>query len=182
MPNLPGSISLAALGAASLGVNYVKVSLYGVKTQKDAVYLMKNVVKAVKDCNKSIKVVVAGYADGQRIDSVNPKVIPKIAKSAGCDVAMLDTAIKDGKTLFDYFSLSKLNLFVDEAHKYGLQVALAGSLKREHLAPLCSLGVDIIGLRGAACTGNDRLNGRITREAVTEIVKIIKNAQQQGRK
>ena len=32
VPNLPGSISLAALGAASLGVDYIKVGLYGLKT------------------------------------------------------------------------------------------------------------------------------------------------------
>ena len=34
VPNLPGSISLAAFGAASLGVDYVKVGLYGFKTRK----------------------------------------------------------------------------------------------------------------------------------------------------
>ena len=34
MPKLPGSISLAARGAASIGVNYVKAGLSGLKTQK----------------------------------------------------------------------------------------------------------------------------------------------------
>lgn len=177
LPNLPGSVSLAALGAASTGVNYVKASLYGLKTPKDAVYLMQNVVKAVKDYDRSIKVVVAGYADAERIDSVLPMYIPEIAYAAGCDYAMLDTAVKDGETLFDFLNLEQLQAFVDETHGYGLSAALAGSIKREHLAPLCNIGVDIIGLRGAACTGGDRLNGHLTRESVAEIAQIIKNAQ-----
>ncbi len=181
MPNLPGSISLAALGAASTGVNYVKASLYGLKTKEDAVYLMQSVVKAVKDYDSAIKVVVAGYADAERIGSIRPQLIPRVAYDSGCDLAMLDTAVKDGKTLFDFLTVNQLRTFVDETHGYGLQAALAGSLKREHLVPLCSLGVDIIGLRGAACTGGDRLNGRITREAVAEIVHIVKNAQAKGK-
>ena len=40
VPNLPGSISLAALGAASLGVDYIKVGLYGFKTAQEAVCLL----------------------------------------------------------------------------------------------------------------------------------------------
>src|SRR4030066_1139496 len=61
VPNLPGSMSLAALGAATTGVDYIKAGLYGLKTPEDAVYLMRNVVKAAKDFNPSIKVVVSGY-------------------------------------------------------------------------------------------------------------------------
>ena len=40
VPNLPGSISLAALGAASLGVDYIKVGLYGFKTSQEAICLV----------------------------------------------------------------------------------------------------------------------------------------------
>ena len=180
LPNLPGSVSLAALGAATTGVNYVKASLYGLKSKEKAINLMQNVVRAVKDYNKTIKVVVAGYADAQRIDSVNPKFIPKIAQASGCDIAMVDTAVKDGKTLFDYLNNDQIKTFIDETHGYGLQVALAGSLKREHIMPLCSLGPDIIGLRGAACTDGNRLTGRIKREAVQELAQLVKNAQTQN--
>jgi uncharacterized protein (UPF0264 family) len=175
IPNLPGSVSLAALGAASTGVNYVKASLYGLKTEADSVYLMQNVVKAVKDYNDSIQVVVAGYADAERIGSISPLLIPQVARDAGCDIAMIDTAVKDGKNLFDFINTENLCTFVDESHKYGLKAALAGSIKREHLIPLCRLNPDIIGLRGAACTDGDRLHGRIKREAVQEIVQILKN-------
>ena len=40
--NFPGSVSLAALGAASLDVDYIKVGLYGIKTPEEAVFLLQN--------------------------------------------------------------------------------------------------------------------------------------------
>jgi (5-formylfuran-3-yl)methyl phosphate synthase len=173
-PNLPGTISLAALGAASLGVDYIKVGLYGVKTVEDAVFLLKQVVKATKDCNLNIKVVAAGYADAEKIGTLNPPLIPEIAHQAGADIAMLDTATKDGSNLFTYQSAIKLKAFVDKAHVLGLQAALAGSLRKQDISTIYNLGTDIIGLRGAACTGSDRNNGHITRELVAELVAAVK--------
>jgi uncharacterized protein (UPF0264 family) len=39
------------------------------------------------------------------------------------------------------------------------------------------LRADIVGFRGAACTNGDRLNGRVTREAVQELADIVKKLQ-----
>ena len=177
VPNLPGTVSLAALGAASLGVNYIKAGLYGLKTKEEAVYLMQNVVKSVKDVDSSIKVVATGYADANRVGSVDPMLIPQIARAAECDLAMLDTAVKDGKNLFSCLSADQLSAFVDETHGYGLKAALAGSLKKENLPALCALGVDVIGVRGAVCTGGDRVKGRITYEKVRALVQALRNAE-----
>ncbi len=65
--NLPGSVSLAALGAASLGVDYIKVGLFGIKTPQEAIFLLQNASRAAKECNPKIKVAVAGYADAEKI-------------------------------------------------------------------------------------------------------------------
>jgi uncharacterized protein (UPF0264 family) len=176
LPNLPGSVALAALGAASLGVNYVKASLYGVRTVKDGVYMMKNVVRAVKEFDPLVKVVAAGFADAKRVYSLNPRLIPKVAFESNCDVAMLDTAVKDGKSLFDNLSSDQLKDFVYQTHMYGLEVALAGSIKKTELKKLNFLGVDIVGVRSAACTNCDRLKGRITKANVEELVETIKNS------
>ena len=180
LPNLPGSVALAALGAAATGVNYIKCSLYGLKTQEEAVCLMRGVVKAVRDFNYSIQIVVTGFADADRVGSVNPMLIPQITHEAGADIAMLDTAVKDGKTLLNHLKPDQLKMFVGDAHRYGLKAALAGSLKKEDLPTLCSLGVDIIGVRGAACTGGDRVNGCVTKEKVAEIVQIVQKAKLQS--
>ena len=180
VPNLPGTVSLAALGAATLEVNYAKVGLRELKTMEDAVNLLRHVVRAVRDCDSSIKVVATGYADAIRVGSVNPLLIPRIASEAECDIAMLDTAVKDGKNLFQFLTEDQLKNFVDESHSYGLQAALAGSLKKEDLPFLQSIGADVVGLRSAVCTGGDRVYGRITRESVVELVQVIKSVEHRG--
>jgi hypothetical protein len=154
VPNLPGSISLAALGAASLGVDYIKVGLYGLKTPKEAVFLLQNVNNAAKACNSKAQV----------------------------DRAMVDTAVKDGKNLFSFLSAKQLEKFISSAHKLGLEVALAGSLRKQDLHVVYGLGADVAGLRGAACTNSDRVKGQITRKLVLELVETVKQAESQAKK
>ena len=173
VPDLPGSMSLAALGAASLGVDYVKVGLYGFSTDSEAIFLLQNVNRAAKECNPQIKVVAVGYADAERIGAINPSLIPEIASKAQVDVAMIDTAVKDGKNLFAFLTAETLRKFVDYAHRVGLEVALAGSLTKEDLPAVYNLGADIVGLRSAACTNGNRIKGQISRKLVQELVETI---------
>jgi uncharacterized protein (UPF0264 family) len=174
VPYKPGTVALAALGAAVSGADYIKIGLYGTKSYNEAVDLMKKVVKAVKGVDENKIVVAAGYADAHRVGAVEPLIIPKIARDAGCDVAMLDTAVKDGKTLFDHLDKKLLSEFVEESHSYGLKCALAGSIKKEEIPILKEIGCDIVGVRGAACTKGDRNEGRIESELVKELVEICK--------
>jgi hypothetical protein len=69
---------------------------------------------------------------------------------------MMDTLFKDGKTLFDSCDLAELREFVSAAHENNLEVALAGSIRLQHLDQLASIGTDIVGVRGAVCGGLDR--------------------------
>ena len=117
----------------------------------------------------------AGYADAHRVGAVGPMEIPKVAKDAGCDLAMLDTAVKDGKTLFDFLNMDELKEFVDEAHRYGLKTALAGSVKKDQLKPLHDIGCDVVGIRGAACVGGDRNTGHIHHTAVAELKELCES-------
>jgi len=181
-PNLPGSFSLAALGAASLGVDYVKVGLYGVKKFDEAVFLSQQINKAAKDVNPKIKVAVAGYADAKKIGAIVPSIIPAVAHEAHADIAMLDTAVKDGKTLFDHQTIEQLKEFVASAHGFSLQVALAGSLRKQDLPVVHDLGVEIVGFRGAACTGSDRNGGQITRQLVAELAQSIRQLENDAKR
>ncbi|MDD3455273.1 MAG: (5-formylfuran-3-yl)methyl phosphate synthase, partial [Methanobacteriales archaeon] len=133
VPYKPGTVSLAALGALTAGADYIKVGLYGTKNFKEAVDVMENVVKTIKDEKNEAFVVAAGYADAHRIGSLDPMEIPEVAYESGADVAMLDTAVKDGRTLFDFLSVDELQEFVQEAHDRKLKAALAGSIKKEQL-------------------------------------------------
>ena len=169
-PNLPGSASLAALGAAVSGADIIKVGLLGPRNIKEGIRLMKKVVKAVKGYNEKILVVVAGYADQVRMSS-SPKFmsIPSIAAKSGSDIAMLDTYIKDGKGLFDFLNDDQLIEFTNKAKDYGLKVALAGNLMKRNIVNLKRISPDIIGVRSVVCEGYDRNNGVIKEHLIQEL-------------
>jgi len=82
---------------------------------------------------------------------------------------MLDTAVKDGRTLFDALSDDEIKDFVSLAKESRLIVALAGSIKMQHLAALSEIKPDIVGIRGAVCDSSDRTMG-ITMEKVREFM------------
>ncbi|MFX1478975.1 MAG: (5-formylfuran-3-yl)methyl phosphate synthase [Promethearchaeota archaeon] len=175
MPNLPGTASLSALGAAFCGADIIKVGLRGPQNEEDGLFLLKQVVKAVKNYDPGILVVGAGYADSRNYNGIDPMKIPLVCKKAGTNFAMLDTLSKDGRTLFDFLNLTELESFVNEGHKLGLLCALAGSLKVEHIKTIHQLGTDVIGFRGAACSENDRKLGVVTLDRVKKIMNTVKN-------
>ena len=164
----PGTASLAALGAAVAGADYIKVGLYEIQTEVQALDLLTKVTKAVKDYDPTKRVVASGYSDYKRINSISPLMLPAVAAEAGVDVVMVDTAIKDGKSTFEFMDENELKKFTDLAHEYGLENAIAGSLKFEDLPVLERIGPDIIGVRGMVC-GGDRSTA-IRQELVEKLV------------
>ncbi len=176
LPNLPGTASLAALGAAVSGVDYVKVGLFGVKTSEEATTLMNEVVRAVKEYDSGLKTIVAGYADFRYVGCVNPLKLPEVAHKAEADGVLVDVKIKNGKNnLFNFLTDEKIKEFVKNAHNHNLLVALAGSLDKQDIPRVYNLEADIIGVRGAVCSKKDRLAGKLEREKVIEFTKEISN-------
>jgi len=164
MPNLPGTAALAALGAARSGATFVKVGLWGSATVPDAVALLRAVRLAAADA-----VVVAGaYADARRVapEPLAPELLPSVASMAGVKWCLLDTAVKDGRGLFDWISP---DAFVANAHDLGLQVALAGALRAEDLPAARASGADVAGVRSAACVDGVR-SGPLDAERVRALL------------
>jgi hypothetical protein len=172
-PDLPGSASLAAFGAVKAGATIVKIGLRGSNDLKSATELASRVVRAVREADESAKTVVCAYGDFERSGTIIPILLPKIASNAGADIAMLDTAVKDGRPLLDFLSLEELGKFVTEAHSCGLLAALSGSLGPRELRLLNRISPDVIGVRGAACEGEDREKGRISEFRVRELKKLL---------
>ena len=108
----------------------------------------------MKDYDSTKKVVASGYSDYKRINSISPLLLSEVAAKARADVVMVDTAIKDGKSTFEFMDEKGLKRFTDIAHEYGLENAIAGSLKFDDLPALERIGPDIIGVRGMVCGGN----------------------------
>jgi len=149
MPNLPGTAALAALGAARSGATFVKVGLWGVSTEDDAVALLR----AVRDAVPGAVVVAAAYADAGRVAHapLAPWLLPRVAHAAGVEMCMVDTAVKDGRGLLEWLSPETVTSLVADAHAAGLEVALAGALSAEDLPVVRDTGADIAGVRSAAC-------------------------------
>ena len=157
MPNLPGTAALAALGAARSGATYVKVGLWGVSTEAEAVALLRAVRDGVAGVPGTV-VVAGAYADARRVAHapLAPELLPRVAHAAGVGVCLLDTAVKDGRGLFEWLAPDALASLVAEAHALRLQVALAGALRAEDLPAVRATGADIAGVRSAACAGGAR--------------------------
>lgn len=171
VPFLPGTVSLAALGCATCGVDYVKIGLMGPQTEAQAVEVLSAAVRAVKAHDPAIRVVAAGYADQTRLKgrSIDPLLVPRVAHAAGADVAMLDTAVKDGRGLLDFQPVPALEDFLAEARDLGLATALAGSLGLDALPTLKGLAPDIIGVRSVVCEAFDRVKGSIQAPLITRL-------------
>ncbi len=163
----PGTASLAALGAAVSGADYVKVGLFDIQTTEQAIDMVEHVVKSVKDYDPSKKVVISGYADYKRINSIPLRELPSICADYGADVAMMDTGIKDGRSTFEFMTNEELSQFVESAHDLGLVTAIAGNIQFEDIEAINQIGPDIIGIRGCVC-GGDR-NSTIQQKLVEEL-------------
>lgn len=168
----PGTASLAAYGLANLGVDYVKAGLYGIENKKQAQVIAVAIKKSIEGFDS--KLVLAGYADFLKINAISPLKLPEIGAEVGAKVVMIDTAIKNGNSLLDHISAGVLQGFVGLAHDCGLEAALAGSLGLDEVEMLIGTGVDIIGVRSAACSDNDRVNGRISAEKVRGLKDILR--------
>jgi (5-formylfuran-3-yl)methyl phosphate synthase len=155
LPNLPGTAALAALGAARSGAAYVKVGLWGTTTEDEAVAVLRAVREAL---DASATVIAAGYADAARVPSrlLPPGAVVAAARRAGVGGCLVDTAVKDGRGLFEWLTPDALAALVAEGHAANLEVALAGALRAEDLPTVQATGADIAGVRSAACRDGRR--------------------------
>jgi uncharacterized protein (UPF0264 family) len=150
----PGTASLAALGAAVSGADFIKAGLLGVKENAQAEEMLTGIVRAVKDFDVRKMVVAAGYSDYARAGTISPLLLPEAAAATGADLVMVDTAIKDGRSTFEFMSEQELSDFINAGHENGLQVAIAGNVGFEHLDLIKSINPDILGVRGVVCGGD----------------------------
>jgi uncharacterized protein (UPF0264 family) len=163
------SVENAARAAAIHRLAYVKVGFSGIAETARVESLIAAAVRGVRSVSASSGVVAVAYADAARVDSVSPERVIEAAERARAVGVLLDTARKDGGTLFDLMDPVQVRRWVRLAHEAALTVALAGSLTAADLASARSLGADIAGVRGAACEGGR--TGHISREKVAALAR-----------
>ncbi len=167
----PGTAALSAYGAAHAGADFIKVGLMFDGTDH-AREVIGAVTTAVKGEFPEKYVVIAAYADFQRMGTISPLAISSLVADAGADIAMIDTGIKDGKSLFEFMDEEALTRFTEQNRGFGLKTALAGSLRFEDLDALKRIDPEIIGVRGMVC-GGDR-SATIRAELVEKAMMMLR--------
>jgi uncharacterized protein (UPF0264 family) len=152
-PHLPGTMALAAAGAAACGVDYLKIGLLGSTRREQALELLAAVRRAVADVDPRTRLVAVAYADASRVSALPPCELPSIAHQAGVHGVMLDTAVKDGVSTLTALGEVDVAAFFAEARVLGLMTGVAGALGPADLGRAYGLGADIAGVRGSACEG-----------------------------
>lgn len=150
------------------GAEFVKVGFAGITSAERARALTGAAKRGAREGRDGTGVVVVAYADWDHVASLAPSTLCEVAANAGVEGLLIDTADKDGPGLRRLIAPPTLAGWVDEAHKAGLFVALAGKLAPDDLEFVRDAGADIAGVRGAACDG-----GRIGR-VVAERVRLLR--------
>ena len=146
---------------AALGVDYVKVGLFGP-------HYLEKCLPALKNAAEEIRLVGVLFAD-RIADFEGPCSLLKEAGFAG---AMVDTADKGNGSVRKCATDEKLGRFVQAAHDCGLLCGIAGSLAVADIEPLQKIGPDYLGFRTALCEKGER-DGRLSGEAIGKIVEIV---------
>jgi uncharacterized protein (UPF0264 family) len=143
----------AAIGALGLRPRAAPVYLKLAPAVQDATELQTVLVEAVRAAaahRAAPSVIVVEYAD-RTAHSRGSMGLRAAAMAAGVRGMLLDTAAKDGQTLLDRWSETRLQAWSASVKEAGLLAALAGSLGVAEVALVAALGCDVIGVRGAAC-------------------------------
>ncbi len=168
----PGTAALAAFGAAMLDVDYLKAGFYGIVGKAQALKMAKSLQRAISGTDT--RLVLAGYADHNKIGSISPLLLPEIGRRVDAFGVMIDTAKKNGEGLFQHMKIQGLTDFVEISRGAGLMTALAGSLSFDDLGKIKTICPDVVGIRGLACSNGDRDKGRIIPDKVREIKDFIR--------
>jgi len=169
LPYLPGTASLAAAGAAAIGVNYVKLGLFGVGDLDEAVRMVRLVKETLETLSFQVKLVACGYADGESFGGLNPVKLPAVAYKGGADGVLIDVKRKQaGINLFTYMDEGSLVKLAEESRGLGLFTAMAGGLTFKEALRCVRLGADVVGLRRGLLSA-----GRISSVLVARMADLL---------
>jgi uncharacterized protein (UPF0264 family) len=166
----PGTLALAALGAALSGADYVKVALSPASREKSS-EVLGGVVRAARSGRKGVHVIGVVFADDPALPL---DALPRAVASAGAQGVMLDTREKGGRSSLSCLGEAAIGRVVEEARALGLETALAGGLGVDDVPVAAALPVDVLGFRGSACEGG-RL-GRVSAARVRDLAEALREA------
>ncbi len=153
------------------GGTFVKLGFAGVLSQRRIGEVLDSAVETAGSVRCRPRVVAVAYADHGRAGVPSPAAVSRVAITAGVHGLLLDTAIKDGKGLMGWMTEPALGIWVARARGAGLLTALAGGLALDTILPVLAARPDVVGVRGAACSGGR--NGMVEISRVRSLVAIL---------
>ena len=144
----PGLISPAVNALAALNVDFIKIGFFPNDDYQAVLKVLQPIAAS------GIKLIAVRFAEHQ----YDPDLMFNLKKSGFIGV-MLDTAKKNGLSLFDHYTQLQCDDFALQAKRYDLSFGLAGSLTLEHVAQAKLLKPNYIGFRGGVCLKSQRQLG-----------------------
>lgn len=136
-----------------LKLNYVKWGLAG---YSPAPGWGEDLLDTRRELPVGMEMVAVAYADWERAKSVPPAELAKFAKRFRFKAFLLDTCVKDSKTLLDFMKPDEIQELVESLQRVYTTVAIGGSLRPEHLKPLKNVTPDFYAVRSSACAAGKR--------------------------
>lgn len=164
LPLLPDALGPAMERTWSVGVDIVKVGVFGESVPEPVLTLLANC------CARGMGVVLVYFAEHWHGDTD----FALLART-GIAGVMLDTRDKQAGALPDRMEPFALQSFISGARRTGLVAGLAGSLREQDIPLLLALAPDYLGFRGALCGGAGR-GGAIDDQAVGRITAQVRSA------
>lgn len=158
-------------------LQFVKVGLAGLSKQPDSWIdqwlTARNAALVGLPVDESTGWVAVAYSDAERANAPMPMLVLEAARQHDCQVFLLDTFVKDGRTTLDWLTKSELIALREQANAAGIQFAIAGQLTSEHLESVHTIRPDILAVRGAVCDQQERQRS-ISESRVAELKRLLK--------
>lgn len=145
LPMKPELLAEATEHLIETGVDIIKIGFFGHEQHEICAEAISQAARG------RVKLIAVLMAD----ESPDLTIVPAL-KTAGFYGVMLDTSIKQKKSLLDHLDVEDLSDFCELVRDQHLVIGLAGSLRESHIPVLAEFGADYLGFRGAVCVNINR--------------------------
>jgi uncharacterized protein (UPF0264 family) len=163
-----------ALTGIRVTLAYVKLGFLGVADPGRVRGLLERGAERSASLPGSPKLIAVAYADWQRTGGLPPAALAGLVAESRAGGLLVDTAIKDGTTLFDHCRVDELAAIGRALGGDGRLYALGGTLALADLPRASATGATVFGVRTAACEGGRQ--GAVTVTRVRQLADATRRA------
>jgi (5-formylfuran-3-yl)methyl phosphate synthase len=181
---LPSNIPLSAAGGELLqwlaaedgnpwtgpaGIGWIKLGLSGCGALPNWPDLWRQANKTIQNAGKQLVAVI--YADWRQANAPAPAEILGHVSQGRFQFLLVDTFEKTGGTVLDHLPPDKLGSILRKVQQMSIHTVVAGGLSVRNLSRLTSLPIDLLAIRGAACTAGR--NSPVKRQCIDHFKQMV---------